>query len=164
LSTNHSKATSFQKLPALRKKLSAFRLPLPTLLLLAMLSLLPIAMVFFYSLQDNVIMNKTPMGGVQNYIEILGDSVFQQALLNTLYFTGMSVLFHLLLGLAFALPTQHPPDRSPSQSALSHDLYPALGLHSDESSPSSGGCCSTPTASSITCCFGQGWSATRSNG
>ncbi|MCX6039692.1 MAG: sugar ABC transporter permease [Caldilinea sp.] len=76
----------------------------PTLLLLAMLSLLPIGMVFFYSLQDNVIMNKNPQWvGFENYLKILGDAVFQQALLNTLYFTGMSVLFHLLLGLAFAL-------------------------------------------------------------
>jgi multiple sugar transport system permease protein len=104
LPTNHSQATTFQKLPALRKKLVPFAYLSPTLLLLAMLSLLPITMVFFYSLQDNVIMNKTPQWvGFENYIKILGDSVFQQALLNTLYFTGMSVLFHLLLGLAFAL-------------------------------------------------------------
>ena len=104
MSTHHSKATSVQKLPALRKKLVPFAYLSTTLLLLAMLSLLPIGMVFFYSLQDNVIMNKNPQWvGFENYLKILGDAVFQQALLNTLYFTGMSVLFHLLLGLAFAL-------------------------------------------------------------
>lgn len=76
----------------------------PTLLLLAILSVLPIGMVFYYSLMNNVIMEKNPVFvGVANYVEILSDEVFQEALANTLYFTLMSVIFHLILGLAFAL-------------------------------------------------------------
>jgi multiple sugar transport system permease protein len=86
------------------KKLAPFVYLSPTILLLTVLSLLPIAMVFYYSLMNNVIMEKNPVFvGLANYAELLGDAVFQEALRNTLYFTGMSVVFHLLLGLGFAL-------------------------------------------------------------
>jgi multiple sugar transport system permease protein len=85
------------------KKLVPFGYLLPTLLLLAILSLLPISMVFSYSLMDNVIMNKNPVFvGISNYVDLITDSAFQQAIFNTLYFTVMSVVFHLILGLSFA--------------------------------------------------------------
>ncbi|MFZ1770205.1 MAG: sugar ABC transporter permease [Caldilinea sp.] len=85
------------------KKLVPFGYLLPTLLLLAILSLLPIAMVFSYSLMDNVIMNKNPVFvGISNYVDLITDSAFQQAIFNMLYFTVMSVVFHLILGLSFA--------------------------------------------------------------
>lgn len=76
----------------------------PTILLLTVLSFLPIGMVVYYSLMDNVIMNQNPVFvGAANYVEILTDSVFQTALGNTLYFTLMSVVVHLILGLTFAM-------------------------------------------------------------
>lgn len=76
----------------------------PTILLLSVLSLLPIGMVFRYSLMNNVIMEKNPVFvGVANYVKLLTDEVFQQAILNTMYFTVMSVVFHLVLGLTFAM-------------------------------------------------------------
>lgn len=86
------------------KKLVPFAYLSPTILLLAVLSLLPIGMVFYYSMMSNVIMEKNPLFvGLDNYGELLGDDVFREAIGNTLYFTGMSVVFHLLLGLSFAL-------------------------------------------------------------
>jgi multiple sugar transport system permease protein len=86
------------------RKLIPFAYLSPTLLLLAVLSLIPIVTVFYYSLMDNVIMNKNPVFvGLANYIEIVTGDVFRQAIGNTLYFTLMSVIFHLLLGLGFAL-------------------------------------------------------------
>ena len=86
------------------KKLLPFAYLSPTILLLTVLSLVPIAMVFVYSLMDNVIMNKNPVFvGAANYVKILTDTVFLQAIVNTLYFTVMSVFFHLGLGLTFAL-------------------------------------------------------------
>jgi multiple sugar transport system permease protein len=86
------------------KKLIPFAYLSPTILLLTVLSLIPIGMVFYYSLMDNVIMNRNPVFvGVANYLDILLDDVFQQAIANTLYFTLVSVLFHLILGLSFAL-------------------------------------------------------------
>ena len=86
------------------KKLIPFAYLSPTMLLLAVLSLIPIVTVFYYSLMNNVIMEKNPVFvGIANYVEILTDKVFQQAFFNTMYFTVMSVIFHLILGLSFAL-------------------------------------------------------------
>lgn len=76
----------------------------PTIILLTVLSIIPIVMVFNYSLMNNVIMEKNPVFvGMANYVKLLSDKAFQQAILNTLYFTGMSVIFHLILGLSFAM-------------------------------------------------------------
>lgn len=87
-----------------RKKFVPFAYLSPTILLLTVLSLIPIAIVFYYSLMDNVIMNDDPVFvGIENYVTILSDSVFLQALPNTLYLTGMSVVFHLIIGLTFAM-------------------------------------------------------------
>lgn len=86
------------------KWLAPFAYLSPTLILLFVLSLLPIAMVFYYSLLNNAVMEKNPyFVGFANYVTILQDAVFQEAVVNTLVFTLMSVLFHLLLGLAFAM-------------------------------------------------------------
>jgi multiple sugar transport system permease protein len=86
------------------KKLTPFAYLSPTLILLAVLSLIPIGTVFYYSMMDNVIMNKNPVFvGLANYVELLTDKNFHGAIANTLYFTVMSVVFHLLLGLSFAL-------------------------------------------------------------
>ena len=76
----------------------------PTIALLASLMLLPMIVVFRYSLFDNVIMNKNPtFVGLQNYEKLFSNSTFWISLENTLYFTFMSVIFHLLIGMAFAL-------------------------------------------------------------
>jgi multiple sugar transport system permease protein len=86
------------------KKLTPFAYLSPTLILLAVLSLIPIGTVFYYSMMDNVIMNKNPVFvGLANYVELLTDKNFHGAIANTLYFTVVSVVFHLLLGLSFAL-------------------------------------------------------------
>ena len=69
-----------------------------------MLMLVPIITVVRYSLLDGVIMKPHPaFVGLQNYITVLTDPTFWISLGNILYFTVMSVIFHLLLGLAFAL-------------------------------------------------------------
>lgn len=88
----------------LGKRLVPFFYLSPTILLLTLLSLIPIGIVFYYSLMDNVIMNNNPVYvGLENYARILSHNVFMQALLNTLYLTVMSVIFHMILGLAFAM-------------------------------------------------------------
>jgi multiple sugar transport system permease protein len=66
-------------------------------------------MIIRYSLMDGAIVKKTAgFAGLQNYREVFADPVFWQAAGNTLYFTVMSVTFHLLLGLAFALLLNSP--------------------------------------------------------
>lgn len=90
--------------PNVTKKLAPFAYLSPTLILLAVLSLIPIVTVFYFSLMNNVVMEKNPyFVGLQNYVTIISDPVFQQAIYNTLYFTVMSVVFHLILGLSFAM-------------------------------------------------------------
>ncbi len=89
----------------LRKRLRPFIYLSPTLILLTVLSLIPIATVFYYSLMDNVIItNDAPSYvGISNYLEVLSSSEFLQALLNTLLFALFSVAAHFVLGLSFAL-------------------------------------------------------------
>ncbi len=91
-------------LQSVAKRLLPFVYLSPTIVLLSVLSLLPIAMVFKYSLMSNVIMEKNPVFvGLAHYVDLITDKVFQQAILNTLYFNVSSVVFHLILGLTFAM-------------------------------------------------------------
>lgn len=76
----------------------------PTMVLLVVLMVIPIVMVIGYSLMDNVIMKKNPQFvGFKHYVDILASDTFWGAVLNTLFFTGVSVVAHLVLGLAFAM-------------------------------------------------------------
>jgi len=89
----------------LARKLVPYTYLSPTLVLLIVLSLIPIVTVFLYSLMDNVIITKNPSSfvGLSNYLEVLSDSHFRQALSNTLVFSGASVVAHFVLGLSFAM-------------------------------------------------------------
>lgn len=90
--------------PKVRKILTPYMFLLPALILLAVLMFLPIFNVIRYSFLDNVIARKSPnFIGFENYTTIFQNNVFGISLINTLYFTVMSVTFHLLLGLLFAL-------------------------------------------------------------
>lgn len=87
-----------------RRTVAPYMYLAPTIILLAMLMLLPMIIVVRYSLLDNVIMNKNPVFiGLQNYTSVFADEIFRLSVGNTLYFTIMSVVFHLLIGLSFAL-------------------------------------------------------------
>ncbi len=86
------------------RKVEPYGFIFPTALLMIVLMLVPIAMVIGYSVLDNVITNKNPeFVGIANYIEVLTHPVFTTALGNTLLFTIVSVIAHLVLGLAFAM-------------------------------------------------------------
>ena len=75
----------------------------PAMLLFVGLMLVPMLTVLRYSLQDGAIVKKdASFVGLQNYLTIFADSIFWQAVGQTLYFTLMSVVFHLLIGLTFA--------------------------------------------------------------
>ena len=76
----------------------------PATALFALLMLYPMVAVLRYSLQDRAITKKdAAFVGLENYQTTFSDPVFWQAVGNTLYFTVMSVIFHLLIGLSFAL-------------------------------------------------------------
>jgi len=85
------------------KRLAPWLYVTPAMLLFVGLMLVPMLTVLRYSLQDNAIMRKDgKFVGLQNYLTIFADPVFWQAVVHTLYFTIMSVVFHLLIGLTFA--------------------------------------------------------------
>lgn len=76
----------------------------PAVALFFLLMLFPMAMVFRYSLLEGAILSPVPVFvGLENFRTIFADPVFRQAIAQTLYFTVMSVFFHLVIGLAFAL-------------------------------------------------------------
>jgi multiple sugar transport system permease protein len=81
----------------------------PAMLLFGVLMLFPMIMVVRYSLLSGAIVNKNAsFAGLENYKKVLADPVFWESVGNTLYFTVMSVIFHLLVGLAFALLLNSP--------------------------------------------------------
>ena len=68
------------------------------------LMLFPMGVVFRYAVLDRAIVSPDPaFVGLRNFREIFADPVFWQSVGQTLYFTVMSVVFHLLIGLCFAL-------------------------------------------------------------
>lgn len=86
------------------RKLVPYLYVTPATLLLVLLMLFPMAMVLRYSLMDGAIMKPdAAFAGLRNYITIFQNPVFWQSLYQTLYFTVMSVVFHFVLGLAFAM-------------------------------------------------------------
>jgi multiple sugar transport system permease protein len=85
-------------------RLVPFAYVAPAMALFALLMLYPMVAVLRYSLLDRAITKKNAVFvGLDNYQTIFSDPVFWQAVGNTLYFTVVSVVFHLLIGLGFAL-------------------------------------------------------------
>jgi multiple sugar transport system permease protein len=81
----------------------------PTALLMLVLMIVPIVLVIGYSFTDNVITNKNPeFVGIENFVTVLTDGVFGTAIGNTLIFTIVSVIAHLLIGLGFAMMLNSP--------------------------------------------------------
>ena len=76
----------------------------PTVFLFSILMLTPMVIVLRYSLYEGAILTPNPtFVGLENFKTVFSDPVFRQSIGNTLYFTVMSVIFHLLIGLLFAL-------------------------------------------------------------
>jgi len=87
-----------------KKKITPYAYVTPMSILMFVLMIIPIIMVVYYSMMDNVIMNKNPeFVGLKNYITIFTDPTFHEAIKNTLFFTVLSVVFHMVIGLAFAM-------------------------------------------------------------
>lgn len=76
----------------------------PTMVLIFVLMVIPIAMVVSYSFKDNVIVEQNPVVvGLANYTAVLTDPDFLAALKNTFVFITVSTVAHLVLGLTFAM-------------------------------------------------------------
>jgi len=76
----------------------------PAALLLACVTVFPILYLFWLSLElRSPILGLPRFIGLENYVRLLEDERFWNALLNTAYFTAVSVALELVLGLAIAL-------------------------------------------------------------
>ncbi len=99
--TANMQASIFRKA---RRALVPYSYQALTIIFLTLLMVVPIITVVRYSLLDGAIMNRHPaFVGLQNYLTVLTDDTFWTSMFNTLYFTVMSVVFHLLVGMCFAL-------------------------------------------------------------
>ncbi|GAB3253440.1 carbohydrate ABC transporter permease [Nocardioides dilutus] len=88
----------------MRERATPYAYLTPTAVLMVILMLIPIVMVVQYSVMDNVIVEDNPkFAGFDNYAEVLQDDRFYTAVKNTAFFTGVSVVVHLVLGMGFAL-------------------------------------------------------------
>lgn len=86
------------------KKAAPYAYIAPTLIIMGVLMVVPICMVISYSFYDNVITNQSPvLVGFANYQKLLGDKNFFDAVQHTLTFVGLSVVFHMLIAITFAM-------------------------------------------------------------
>jgi len=88
-----------------RKSGFAYIMTSPTMLVLIALSIFPLIFNICYSFTDYYYLSRKAPSfiGFENYINILKDMYFKQAVLNTVKFTILAVFFETLLGLAIAL-------------------------------------------------------------
>ena len=83
---------------------SGIKFILPALSVIGLVAIFPVFYVFYLSLHKKVLtFNISDFTGIDNYVYLLTDSRFWNALKNTAYFTGVSVSLELLLGLSIAI-------------------------------------------------------------
>jgi multiple sugar transport system permease protein len=88
----------------MKKSDSGVPFVLPALVLLTLVTVYPVTYVIVLSLQRRMpIFEISHFTGLDNYLFLLNDDRFWNALGNTAYFTSLSVMVELLLGLAIAM-------------------------------------------------------------
>lgn len=87
-----------------RRKITPYLYLLPIVIVFCLLLVYPISQVISFSIKDNVIVNPTPhFVGFENFFKILGSEEFWKALKNSLEFSIVSLVFHMVLGIAFGM-------------------------------------------------------------
>lgn len=87
-----------------KRKITPYLYLLPIILIFCILMVYPIWQVISFSVKDNVIVNQNPrFVGMDNFWKILHSKEFRRALGNSLKFSAVSLVFHITLGMAFAL-------------------------------------------------------------
>jgi trehalose/maltose transport system permease protein len=81
----------------------AYYMVLPTLLIVLAVAIYPVADSIWLSLHQATLTLTGPFVGLKNYVLLFQDTVFQQALGNTVVFTAASVTIEFFLGFAVAL-------------------------------------------------------------
>ncbi len=86
-----------------REWLLAFILLCPALFMLGLFVAYPFVRGIWLSLLDSVIGREGDFVGVQNYVKLWHDSIFQRTAANTFIYTGVATILKLGLGMAVAL-------------------------------------------------------------
>ena len=88
----------------MRKQWSAYLFLAPTMILFGVFTLLAVFYAFFLSFHEwNILEPAKPFVGLDNYSRLLGDERFGGAIVNTLYYTAVSVPLTMGIGLLIAL-------------------------------------------------------------
>ena len=94
---------------AAREHWFAYALLAPTLVLLTILILYPVASAVYISLTNTAFINPTPIFvGLDNYRSVLASPVFVQILANSLIWTVGVVVFQFVVGMATAILLNQP--------------------------------------------------------
>src|SRR5215216_7381768 len=84
----------------MRKEWSAYLFLVPSLLQLAVLLAFPVFFSFYLSFHEwNILEPAKPYVGLDNYRRLLDDERFRQAVVNTFYYTAVTVPLSVGLGL-----------------------------------------------------------------
>lgn len=88
----------------MRKQWSAYVFLAPGLLLFAVFTLFSFGYAFYLSFHEwNILEPAKPFVGLDNYERLFGDRRFRQAIVNTFYYTAVSVPLTMIFGLMIAL-------------------------------------------------------------
>lgn len=87
----------------LKRRLVPYAFIGPSASIFTLFMFLPVALTFLLSLQRSSGLGPSEFIGLANYGELLGDSVFRRAFVNTVVFTGVTVPASLGLGLGLAV-------------------------------------------------------------
>ncbi|MBP3878268.1 MAG: sugar ABC transporter permease [Lachnospiraceae bacterium] len=99
MTTNREK-----QLKTLGSRKFATTMMLPTLITMVIMTVYPMISTILYSFTNFRLLKKnTQFVGFQNYANLLSNEYFQSAILVTVKFTVLSVIFEMLLGFLFAL-------------------------------------------------------------
>jgi multiple sugar transport system permease protein len=86
-----------------REEVLGYLLMLPALGLLTVFVVYPFLYGIWLSLTDSRIGVPGDFVGLRNFLELTGDSIFQQTFRNTFLYTGVTTVFKLIFGLAVAV-------------------------------------------------------------
>ena len=92
----------------MRKQWSAYLFLAPTMILFGVFTLLAVIYAFYLSFHEwNILEPAKPFVGLDNYSRLVGDERFGGAIVNTLYYTAVSVPLTMGIGLLIALLLNH---------------------------------------------------------
>ncbi len=103
------KNTNLEKLNSAQSQTKRFGITMisPTVLVLLVMTAYPLIFTVYYSFTNynllKVLKNPAKFIGLKNYIDLLANTYFRQAILNTVKFTILAVIFEMLIGFLMAL-------------------------------------------------------------